>query len=281
MAGVLETADIVELQTWANDAPYSASTLEEHLRAALALEDRDQAERIAREVFEILAERARLLGPSYPFTFDGLTLAPSERKNNSSYLFCLGLTLLEGITNNLRTIEFEAIVKVAAEKYFRGKAVRIGAPWKTQEITVYSDLLQRVTDLIPDIGPPTRAAAPGGGDGGWDVVVVNNFADQDFSRIIVLGNCATGRDDWHGKGMEAQPTFFWDFFTKAPQPYNVCLTFLAVPFLMTKDEKLRKTGPTCLAFDRIRVCENAPETSATAMEWLDSQRTSALNLPIA
>ena len=264
MKAVTEIADVVELQTWAENKTYSISTLEEDMRAALAAEDRDDAETLARQVYEVLGERSRLLGASYPFAYDGTTLTPNERKADSSYLFCLGLTWLQDINNNLRTREFEAIVKAAAEVYFRGTAVRIGAPWKTQEITVYGDLLQLVSDLIPEIGPPTRTKAPDGGDAGWDVVVVNNFADQQFSQIIALGNCATGRTDWHRKGVETQPTMFWDFFTRPPQSNNICLTFLAVPFLMTRDDKLRKAGPSCITFDRIRLCENAPKATAAA-----------------
>ena len=281
MNAVTEIADVIELQTWAADKTYSVSSLEEDLRAVFPIEDREQVEEVARQVFENLSERSRLLGSSYPFNNDGTTLTPNERVQDSSYLFCLGLTWLDDITQNLRTREFEAIVKSAAEQYFGGNAVRIGAPWKTQEITAYGELLQLVSDLIPEIGPPTQTKAPDGGDAGWDVVVVNNFPDKEFSRIIALGNCATGRTDWRGKGIETQPTMFWNFFTRPPQPYNVCVTFLAVPFLMTPDDKLRKAGPTCITFDRIRICERAPTASPTAMDWLASQRASALDLPLS
>lgn len=278
MNTVPEIADVVELQTWAADKTYSISALEEELEAALPGSDDEEAETCAREVFEELSERARLLGPAYPFTFDGITLVANERKNDSSYLFCLGLTWLENITNNLRTTEFEAIVKVAAEEYFGGEGVRIGAPWSTGEITDYGLLLQKVSDLIPDLGPPTVTQAPSGGDAGWDVVVVNNFEDRKFSRIIALGNCATGRTDWRRKGLETQPTVFWDFFTRPPQPYNVCLTFIAVPFLMTEDDKKRKVSPVCITLDRIRICEHAPLATPAAMNWLDQQRDSAVDL---
>lgn len=281
MNTVPEIADVVELHTWAEKNTYSVSTLEEHMRAFLPAEDRNDAETLARQVYETLGERSRFLGASYPFQYDGTTLTPNHSVVNSSYLFCLGLTWLKEINGNLRTREFEQIVKVAAETYFRGKAVRIGAPWKTKEIAAYGDLLQLVTDLIPDIGPPTRTEAPDGGDAGWDVVVVNNFADQTFSRIIALGNCATGRTDWLSKGCETQPTLFWDFFTRPPQPYNVCLTFLAVPFLMTHKDKLKKAGPGCITFDRIRLCEHAPCATTAAMKWLDSQRDKALDLALA
>jgi hypothetical protein len=280
MKTVPDIADVVELQTWASNRPYSVSTLKEDLEAALAEEEQDEAETYAREVFEEIAERAQLLGPAYPFTQDGITLAPNQLTIGSSYLFCLGLTFFDNVTLELRTREFEGIVQTAAMNYFGGSAVRIGAPWATGEITDYRTLLEKVSDLIPDLGPPTQLVAPSGGDAGWDVVVVNNFADSRFSRIIALGNCATGKTDWRRKGLETQPTLFWSFFTRPPQATNVCLTFVAVPFLMSEQEKLRKAGQTCITFDRIRICEHAPSANQTVMEWLAGNRADALNIAL-
>ncbi|HXU39039.1 MAG TPA: hypothetical protein VN937_21975 [Blastocatellia bacterium] len=280
MNKILDIADVVELRTWANDKPYSVSALKEELEASLSGDDAGDAEDYALKVFEELERRATLLGKSYPFTVDGITLSPNEQKHNSSYLFCLGLKFMKDIPDNLRTREFEAIVKSAAEDYFRGKAVRIGAPWKTGEITDYRQLLQLVSDLIPDLGEPMRETAPDGGDGGWDVVVVNNFADQQFSRIIALGNCATGKTDWLKKGQETSPALFWSFFSRSPTERNVCLTFLAVPFLMTEGDKLRKLYHGSISFDRIRLCERVPSTTDAVMQWLDDHKTEALGVSL-
>lgn len=276
--GPLEFADIVELQVWATDQPYSVSALKEELEAALSEEEAEDAEALARETFEEMAQRAQLLKGAYPFTHDGVTLTPASSTSDSSYLFCLGLTWFEDITLNLRTREFETVVKEAAKKYFRGEGVRIGAPWATPTITTYEDLLNEVTALIPDLGPPIQKQAPSGGDAGWDVVVVSNFSDQSFPRIIALGNCATGRTNWRSKGLEAQPTMFWEFFTKPPQSYNVCLTFFAVPFLMTRDDKVRKVSRDCITFDRIRICEHSPSAGSDVMQWLESKKAAALDL---
>lgn len=280
MSTILEIADVVELRTWAVDQPYSISALKEDLEAILSIDPPKVPEDYAREIFEEMTERARLLGGSYPFDVDGVTLTPNNIKRNSSYLFCLGLNFFNEIPLHIRSTEFEGLVKSAAEKYFRGDAVRIGAPWRTGTITDYRALLQTVSNLIPDLGPPIRENAPDGGDAGWDIVVVNNFADRKFSRIIALGNCATGKTDWRKKGMEVQPTFFWTFFTREPQNSNVCLTFIAVPFLMTDEEKLRKIAATCIAFDRIRICEHTPSMSEAAMAWLEARRAEALEIPL-
>lgn len=280
MNTIPDISDVVELRTWANDQPYSISALKEDLEAVLSGDEAEHAEEKALQVFEELERRARLLGEAYPFAVDGITITPSDRKLNSSYLFCLGLKFISDIPENFRTREFESIVKRAAEEYFRGEAVRIGAPWKTGEITDYRALLQLVSDLIPDLGAPTRDTAPAGGDAGWDVVVVNNFADREFSRIIALGNCATGKTDWLKKGRETGPETFWGFFTRSPIGRNVCLTFLAVPFLMTEEEKVRKQWPDSISFDRMRICERVPSTSDAVMEWLDRHKGDALDISL-
>src|ERR1700722_2331189 len=144
IADLASVADVVELHTWASKQSYSASTLEEELQAALPEPDKESAEAAARQVFEELGSRARLLPTAYPFTFDGATLAPNEMSKASSYLFCLGLSVFDDIDLNLRTREFETVVKEAAERYFGGKGIRIGAPWVTDEISSYEDLLQKV-----------------------------------------------------------------------------------------------------------------------------------------
>ena len=277
---IIDVADIVELRTWANDKPYSVSALKEDLEAVLAGDEANKAEDYSLQVFEELERRTILLGNSYPFAIDGITITPTDRKANSSYLFCLALKFMKEIPEDFRSKEFEAIVKIAAEKYFCGRAVRIGAPWKTGEITDYRQLLQLVSDLIPDLGAPMRNTAPHGGDAGWDVVVVNNFADQAFPRIIALGNCATGKTDWLRKGQETAPPLFWSFFSKSPVERNVCLTFLAVPFLLTEDEKLRKQYRDSISFDRIRICERVPATSEAVMSWLHDHRADALDISL-
>lgn len=281
MVDILRTADIVELHTWANDVAYSISSLKENLEAILPDDNASEdAEVYSNEIFEEFEQRRNLLGTSYPFDVDGNTLVPNQLKANSSYLFCLGLTFFEPVPNDMRTREFEGIVRLAAEAYFRGTAVRIGAPWRTGEIATYQELLQRVVDMIPDLGVPVRTVAPHGGDGGWDIVVVNNFVDNAFSRIIALGNCATGRTDWLTKGNETEVTDFWDAFSHPPERKNVCIRFLAVPFQMTKEQKDKKQGPGNLLFDRIRICHLVGTTSQRVMDWLAEHRDNTLELAL-
>ena len=115
-------------------------------------------------------------------------------------------------------------------------------------------------------------------DGTWSWLP--NFTDNTFPRVIALGNCATGKTNWLSKGLETQPGYFWDFFTRSPITRNVCLTFIAVPFMMTDNEKRRKLSPECITFDRIRICEHAALTSSSVMQWLEHHRAEALDVAL-
>lgn len=277
---VHEICDVFEIQTWAAGERSTISKLKENLEALLVDVNNLEAETLAQEVFDEIGKRVQRLGPAYPFDSDGNSLWANTLANEgSSYLFCVSLSVLRtGITNPIRTVEFETLVMQAAQAYFGGSAIRIGAPWQTPQVPDYETLLHSVVDLIPELGPPTRTAAPAGGDGGWDVLIVKNFHDREFPRLIALGNCATGRTDWLRKGSESKPTYFWSFFTREHR--SVCITFFAAPFLMEEDDRLRKIDATTLTFDRLRICQNAPHVAPTAARWLNENRDNLLNIPL-
>ena len=95
----------------------------------------------------------------------------------------------------------------AASRFFGGRALRIGAPWKCDDIPDYASLLDKVIELIPNLGEKLRVAAPDGGDAGWDVLIVKNFCDNLIPRFIALGNCATGRTTGKEKAWRHNPRF--------------------------------------------------------------------------
>jgi hypothetical protein len=166
----------------------------------------------------------------------------------------------------------------AAKAFFGGTELRIGAPWQTAAIPTYEDLLNKVIELIPNLGPIARNAAPAGGDCGWDVLIVKGFKDESFPRLIVLGNCATGRTDWMKKGMETAPRYFFDHsFTQDHR--GVLITFFAVPFVMDDDARQRKLYDQTITFDRFRICEHAPIFSQEGADWLETTRAAALQVP--
>lgn len=276
MKEITHIADVVEFRTWANQQAYGSNALKKDLKAAI--DEEDYTEKIPEDVLSEIQDRQQILGDAYPFEFDGDRLQV-RGTSRSSYLFCLGLSLLppELIENEQRCEQFETIAMRAASGFFGGKAMRIGAPWRSEETPDYGALLDRVVVLIPDLGKRLRDAAPDGGDAGWDVLVVKAFADRKFPRFVALGNCATGRSDWKRKGREREPRFFWSFFSHDHR--SAFITFFVVPFVMNEEWRLSKSSESQITFDRFRLCEHAPNSSEDAAAWLDSTREAALAVP--
>jgi hypothetical protein len=277
-----EMADIIEFQTWAGRKLATSSGVKDQLDAALDEEEKADAEDFAQNILDEFQYRQKILGDAYPFRTDGYKLELSHAQaTRTTYLFCLGLSVLPSseIGEQQRSRQFETVVMNAAKNFFGGQAIRIGAPWKSDEVPAYGVLLDNVVGLIPELGHKMREEAPDGGDAGWDVLVVKGFCDGVFPRFVALGNCATGRSNWEAKGMETQPTLFWSYFQG--QHRSVFITFFAVPFKMDENDRLRKSNESNLTFDRFRICENAPSTGLQSVsDWLEGQRGNALQIPI-
>jgi hypothetical protein len=271
-------ADAVEFRAWAKQAPYTFNALEDDLKAAI--DEEDYSENLPQNVMDEIQTRGLILSDKYPFECDGYKVeARGAETRNSTYVFCLGLSLLPDvfIVNDQRARQFETIAMRAAVGFFGGQGLRIGAPWRTEEIATYDVLLDQVVGLIPDLGERVRDVAPGGGDGGWDVLVVKDFADKRFPRLVALGNCATGRTDWKRKGKETEPDYFWEFFAHGHR--STFVTFFAVPFVMDDDARKRKLSSTGMTFDRFRICEYAPQSALDVSDWVESVRAAALEVP--
>jgi hypothetical protein len=277
-----EMADIVEFQVWASQKGMTLSELTDQLEAALDADEKLEAEGISQNVLDEFRHRQGMLGVAYPFVTDGYRIELNHpQPTRTTYLFCLGLSLLppSQIQNEQRCIQFETVVVNAAKNFFGGDAIRIGAPWHSDEVQNYGALLDRVIELIPNLGKKIKTAAPDGRDAGWDVLVVKNFCDNRIPRFVALGNCATGRTDWKRKGMETQPTLFWSYFQG--QRLSAFMTFFAVPFIMDEESRLRKLSDTILTFDRFRICEHAPVIPiAATTDWLEGQRNNAQQIPL-
>jgi hypothetical protein len=276
-----EMADIIEFRTWAAAKPVTQSALVDQLDSALDADDKSNSETLAQNILDEFQSRQGKLGGKYPFKTDGykLELADSDPAA-TTYLFCLGLSLLPSsrIAAKQRT-RFEVVVLDAASSFFGAEGIRIGAPWKSADTPSYGVLLDKITGLIPNLGQKMKTKAPQGGDAGWDVLVVKNFCDGQFPRLIALGNCATGRTDWLKKGTEAEPALFWSYFQGSHR--SALLTFFAVPFLMDEEDRLRKYCEHCLTFDRYRICQHAPTTKiAETASWLKKEKGNALKIPL-
>ena len=273
-------ADVVEFRVWASAKPCTIGDLKEELEAIMSESDGDPGV-LAQNVMDEIQQRQILHEHGYPFHSDGYKIEmKTGTDSRTTYLFCLGLSLLPAtkITLAQRTTQFETIAKIAAQSFFGGSALRIGVPLEG-EFTSYAMLLKKISELLPNLGPPDLENAPESGDCGWDVLVVKSFRDGEAPRMIVLGNCATGRTDWLTKALETAPSYLFDRnFSNAHR--SVVLSFFAIPFIMDEDARLRKNYGNVLAFDRFRICEHAPTASEDVAEWLETTREAALAIAL-
>lgn len=276
MIEIDDIVDKVELRTWAKGQPCTYNELEDDLKSSI--DDSDYEEDFPQYVMDEIQKRQRLLGDGYPFECDGYSVRIRPGNvNRFTYLFCLALSWIppELISNHQREFQFETVAMHAAKKFFGGEScdsLRIGA--QLVDPPTYEELYDKVIGLIPDLGLRSQHAISRG-DAGWDVLVVKSFGDKKFPRFVALGNCATGRTNWLSKGMETAPDYFWESFTGEHR--SIVIQFLAVPFVMDEDARLRKSY--CLSFDRFRICENAPEASQEVADWVESTRVAALEIP--
>lgn len=278
MSKTFRVADRVELYVWGNAEPYTLSSLKEVLEAAGTSKKRAYQRAVA--AFEEFERRERILGAGYPFELGDEAIRLKMPGAASPYLYCLALSGLqhEDIEEDMRAEMFELLAMRAAENFFGGEGIRIGAPWKNTETPEYADLLLRVAGLIRELGPPVVNAAPDGGDGGWDVIVVKNFADDEKPRFIAIGNCASGKSNWRSKWKETAATYFWGFFTH--QPVSACIEFFAIPFVIDDEMRKRKCDMRTVTFDRLRIAEHAAALDGRSQEWLQKVRSKAADVAL-
>jgi hypothetical protein len=246
---------------------------------ARARRSKEDSLQLAELVLEEVRKRKQILGAAYPFSAagEGVILSSADPEH-LSYLFCLVLSYINDIPDQMRSPQFENVAGFAGASFLNGEFIRLGAPWNVPGVASYEDLLNHVSKIIKEVGRPRRKKAPGGGDGGWDLLVVKNSADNRFTRIILLGNAATGRTNWMKKGTDAEPTLLWSFFQSKPS--SPVLRFFAVPFIMDHGDRLRKGGEATLIFDRYRIAEFAPSVDDEVADWLASEKQQAGELPI-
>jgi hypothetical protein len=293
MKSIPEMADVVEMWIWGDGVPMTIGALKDHIEASVEeteLDSIDQddaenewAEDMAQEIMDEIAGRRALLGERYPFAVEGYRVLLREADPaNSPYLFCAALSTFPSaeIENQQRELQFENLAMSAAGNFFNGQTLRIGASWRTEAINTYEDLLEKVRELIPYLGESNGTANPGGGDAGWDFIVVKGFRDRVFPHLVAFGNCATGRSNWLSKGVEAQIGLFFSYFEGDGLSRSTILELFAVPFGMDEKDILRKHGPRTITFDRYRICENATDIEADAGLWLaeNTQTASSISL---
>lgn len=190
----------------------------------------ERAEEVIIDLFEEICRRAKASGTSFPFLMgpgnDSFSLRPQPWTSGCyAYLSCLFSTqstypkFLEKSfftdDERQRIPDFLQIVAtIAAAGYVRGCASSFG--WPRPAATALLDALNQLTSTHLKEGtvrlkplPGSRARAK---DGGIDVIAWRHFPDELPGKVVLLGQCASGKK-WAGKGVRSYiKTFFSDYY---------------------------------------------------------------------
>lgn len=278
-------ADVIELRVWAMNEPFTLSSLKEEIESIIGFTDDDDDEKgesyeLAMSTFEEFERRLAVIDVGYPFEIDGemIRVDINRKDQATSYPFCLGLSLLAEIDNAMRAPHFELVALEAAKSYFAASGVKTGAPW-SNAYQSYQELLEEICKVAPEfIAPKKNVKAPSGGDRGWDFVVGKPFKDSEMSQFVAFGNCATGRNDYLIKGAETTVDYYMENFEGRLR--SPVFQIFAIPFVLSGDERDRKSGRERIIFDRFRICHFAPNAGDVPLQWLKSRKTEIESIAI-
>lgn len=170
----------------------------------------DIKERWCDRIFQVLEDRSRIFGNSYPFlysNFSGLILKDRIDSNQELYLFLLissSLDLFNKVASDL-TIDFEEVSYLVLKNYLPSAEVRIFGTKtqykgnaKTKIRTLAKEMKLEVNeDSIANVSDHNVK------ERGLDVIAWIPFTDNCPNIITVLGQCACGKD-WPKKYHDTQ-----------------------------------------------------------------------------
>ena len=261
------STDAIQLADWleitalvSGDRNSSSGDLEGALRMA-SLFEREGDEGIQRKVLEVfreLEDRASAAKEAYPFILEGRVLTVRENwEAFPSYVFCLCLSYF-GVKQKKGSKAFprrwfEHVSRDALTHYLGGESLRFGSPRLKREIPVgFEDAINLVCKRMKEGEGYKDGGLPDRRDDAVDIIAWKHFPDQLPGKLIVFGNCATGRD-WEGaKKTELTPDAFCsDWMSDTPKCEIVRSLF--IPHRVEHKRFLSHLKRAGIIFDRCRV----------------------------
>ncbi len=255
----LKLADWLELDAiLADDHTSSRGDLERALRRAALVElsDDEAIERMTLETFEELDQRVKAAEDAYPFSLDNGTLkVKSKWVNYPAYTFCLCLSHIELQQDHRAPRLFEKLSCLAAKGYLRGEALGFGSP-RTELPASFPDAVTELCQLLGEGESYRDQPSLSAKDDKLDLVAWKDFADKNSSKVLMFGQCATGKH-WSGKLNELQPRVFWDNWMQKPLVSPEPLRSFFIPYRVetARWENYARQGG--VFFDRCRIASLA------------------------
>jgi hypothetical protein len=278
----LQLADWLELHVLASpDRNSSYVDLERTLRREGIIPDDDDEsmERQLQDVSVELERRAIAAGRAYPFALTERSVVLKDTVDRYvPYIFCLCLSFFADQVSNRRPYPrrmFEYLSCEAARNFVGGEVIRFGFPRQPQDLPPEFDLA--VDELCKRIKEGTqfrKRRTSSSKDDGLDVIAWRDFPDQADGKLLLVGNCASGKD-WNVKLTELNPSGFcekWMFET----PVSI-RAGLVKAFFVPRRIKLSNWKDTSrdagVIFDRCRIAywasaKDELESKQEYLKWI-------------
>jgi hypothetical protein len=239
--------NLKRLGVYAGRSP-NASTLEEDARIESACS----------EVKAELFRRSLAAGVAYPFEVaTGRIIFVGLKSESAAYVFCLCLSWFgwqprKGGKVFPRRL-FEDLSKHAAAAFVHGNALRFGAP-RTELPSNFKQALLRLSLEIREgkvknlVGPLTAQ------DDTLDLIAWRDHPDFSEGKLMLVGQCASGKD-WESKKRELDVEAFFDdwFEDKPPTLLKSMILAFFVPHRIPRAKWVRVTKRAGILFDRCRI----------------------------
>lgn len=232
-------------------------------------------ERKVDEVFDELDNRAQAAAGAYPFEISRAEVkSKGSVEHYAPYIFCLCLSRFGDGAKRVETNEdddgdssetdptyprrlFEHIATIAAANYLGGDAVRFGWPRRGMSKSFARALDELSSIHLREGGGHNKGPVFGSKDRKVDVVAWKDFPDGKSSKLVILGQCATNKDDdWQSKKPELIPSAFWGNWMKSAAVSKLIRAFF-IPHQVPLNEWDIHAREAGLFFDRCRIAHFA------------------------
>jgi hypothetical protein len=172
-----------------------------------------------------------------------------------SYVFCLCVSTFKWENKKgakaFPARMFEHLSSFAAKNFLQGESIRFAAP---RDGGFPSEFRVAIDELCRRVGEGAGMKAKklkAGQDDTLDVVAWRDFPDKRPGKLLLFGQCASGRN-WKSKISDLQPRDFCDIWMEQTPPSNL-LKALFIPHQVDLDEWWQRSVKAKMIFDRCRI----------------------------
>lgn len=239
---VSEVSDWVEITVVYSNEPLSKSKLCSLLEDNFP--DHVLDDQLLDSIFQELGEREVLYGSDSPFKVDGNVIIPQVTwLERPEYFMCLLFSYLGAAKAHKGTRLFEQVSNIALSSYLDGDAVTLGFPNEGDLPSQISQVAEKLSEHRASSNPPPSAK-----DRGIDVIGWKGCNDKRKGQMIVLMQCAAGRN-WRQKKrimLDVWAQYInWNPYTTVPS--------ISVAELIDKSKWSEATIEYGVVFDRARI----------------------------